>query len=61
MSYDLAGRVTSREVTTLGTGFDNAVDRLETDYDSRGHMSYARSKSTGRTILGEHSPTTAGE
>ena len=35
-TYDLAGRGTSRAVTTLASGFDGAVRRIETAYDSHG-------------------------
>jgi len=35
-TYDLAGRATSRAVTTLASGFDGAVRRIETAYDSLG-------------------------
>jgi len=37
-TYDLAGRATSRAVTTLASGFDGAVRRIETAYDSRGRV-----------------------
>ncbi|MBL8693272.1 MAG: hypothetical protein JNJ88_04170, partial [Planctomycetes bacterium] len=34
--YDTAGRETARKVTTLASGFDGAVRRLERSYDSLG-------------------------
>jgi RHS repeat-associated protein len=36
MAYDASGRLTSRAVSTLATGFDGAVRRIETGYDSLG-------------------------
>jgi RHS repeat-associated protein len=36
-SYDVVGRQTTDAVTTLGSGVDGAVRRLETAYDSAGH------------------------
>jgi RHS repeat-associated protein len=38
-SYDVLGRLTSDAVTTLGTGVDGAVRRMETVYDSHGNPS----------------------
>jgi YD repeat-containing protein len=35
-SYDVVGRITSDAVTTLGSGVDGAVRRLETAYDTGG-------------------------
>ncbi|MBL8235408.1 MAG: hypothetical protein JNL98_43335, partial [Bryobacterales bacterium] len=35
-AYDTAGRETARKVTTLASGFDGAVRRLERSYDSLG-------------------------
>ncbi len=32
--YDLAGRQTQRRVTTLASGFNGAIRRIETAYDS---------------------------
>ena len=37
-TYDSAGRETIRAVTTLGTGFDGAVRRVETAYTSLGQV-----------------------
>jgi RHS repeat-associated protein len=34
--FDTAGRTTEKRVTTLGSGFDGAVRRIETAYDSLG-------------------------
>ena len=36
MAYDASGRLLSRAVSTLATGFDGAVRRIETGYDSLG-------------------------
>src|SRR5215471_16269231 len=36
-SYDVLGRVTSDAVTTLATGFDGSVRRIETAYDTQGN------------------------
>jgi RHS repeat-associated protein len=36
-SYDVLGRVTSDTVTTLGSGVDGAVRRLQTAYDTQGN------------------------
>jgi RHS repeat-associated protein len=36
-SYDILGRVTSDAVTTLGSGVDGAVRRIETAYDAQGN------------------------
>jgi RHS repeat-associated protein len=37
LSYDVLGRVVSDAVTTLGTGVDGAVRRIETAYDGQGN------------------------
>ena len=37
LSYDVLGRVVSDAVTTLGSGVDGAVRRIETAYDSQGN------------------------
>src|SRR5947208_11243235 len=37
-TYDVLGRVTSDAVTTLGSGVDGAVRRIETAYDSQGNV-----------------------
>ena len=36
VGYDVLGRVVSDAVTTLGSGVDGAVRRIETAYDSQG-------------------------
>ncbi|OWK38391.1 RHS repeat domain-containing protein [Fimbriiglobus ruber] len=36
-TYDVLGRVTSDAVTTLGTGVDGSVRRIDTAYDSQGN------------------------
>src|SRR5439155_1076979 len=36
--YDTAGRQTHKRVTTLAGGFDNAVLRISTTYNSRGRV-----------------------
>src|SRR5690606_3744355 len=36
-AYDVLGRITSDAVTTLGTGVDGAVRRIETAYDGQGN------------------------
>lgn len=38
-SYDVLGRLTSDAVTTLGTGVDGSVRRIEYAYDSQGNLS----------------------
>src|SRR5205823_8842949 len=37
LSYDVLGRQTSDAVTTLGTGVDGSVRRIETAYDTQGN------------------------
>jgi YD repeat-containing protein len=37
LSYDVLGRVVSDAVTTLGSGVDGAVRRIETAYDAQGN------------------------
>ena len=37
LSYDVLGRVTADTVTTLGSGVDGSVRRIETAYDSQGN------------------------
>ncbi len=37
LSYDVLGRVTSDAVTTLGSGVDGSVRRVETAYDTQGN------------------------
>src|SRR5262249_36909893 len=37
LTYDVLGRITSDAVTTLGSGVDGAVRRLETAYDTQGN------------------------
>src|SRR5205823_10754962 len=37
LSYDALGRTVSDAVTTLGTGVDGAIRRLETAYDAQGN------------------------
>ncbi len=37
LTYDVLGRVTADAVTTLGSGVDGAVRRIETAYDGRGN------------------------
>ena len=36
-SYDILGRITSDAITTLGSGVDGAVRRIETAYDTQGN------------------------
>jgi len=36
-SYDIVGRITSDAITTLGSGVDGAVRRIETAYDTQGN------------------------
>jgi len=38
-SYDVLGRLTSDAVTTLGTGVDGSVRRIQYGYDSQGNLS----------------------
>lgn len=44
--YDLLGRLTQDRVTTLGTGVDGAVRRIETTYEVRGLMEQINSLSS---------------
>ncbi|MFL5244587.1 MAG: RHS repeat-associated core domain-containing protein [Gemmataceae bacterium] len=37
LTYDILGRVTSDAITTLATGFDGAVRRIQTAYDTQGN------------------------
>jgi len=37
LTYDILGRVTSDALTTLATGFDGAVRRIQTAYDTQGN------------------------
>jgi YD repeat-containing protein len=37
LSYDVLGRVVSDQVTTLGSGVDGSVRRIDTAYDGRGN------------------------
>lgn len=39
MAYDASGRLLSRAVSTLASGFDGAVRRIESAYDSLGRRS----------------------
>ena len=54
-SYDLLGRPTSDAITTLGTGVDGTVRRLETAYNSAGQASLFTSYDapSGGTILNQ--------
>jgi YD repeat-containing protein len=36
-AYDVLGRLTSDQVTTFGMGVDNAVQRIDTAYDTQGN------------------------
>jgi YD repeat-containing protein len=38
-TYDANGRQTARKVTTVGSGFDNAILRIATTYDTLGRTS----------------------
>jgi RHS repeat-associated protein len=44
--YDVLGRLTSDQVTTLGSGVDGAVQRLDTAYDTQGNPYLFTSYST---------------
>jgi len=37
LTYDILGRVTSDAITTLATGFDGAVRRIQNEYDTQGN------------------------
>ncbi|MFL5246024.1 MAG: RHS repeat-associated core domain-containing protein [Gemmataceae bacterium] len=37
LTYDILGRITSDAITTLATGFDGAVRRIQTAYDTQGN------------------------
>ena len=37
LTYDILGRVTSDAITTLATGFDSAVRRIQTSFDTQGN------------------------
>jgi RHS repeat-associated protein len=55
LSYDILGRVTSDAVTTLGSGVDGAVRRLDTAYDSQGtpHLFTSYADTAGTTIVNQ--------
>jgi YD repeat-containing protein len=53
--YDVLGRLTSDQVTTLGNGIDGAVQRIDTAYDTQGNPYLFTSYSTaaGTTIVNQ--------
>jgi RHS repeat-associated protein len=53
--YDVLGRPTSDQITTLGTGVDNAILRIDTAYDTQGNPYLFTSYSTtaGTTIVNQ--------
>jgi RHS repeat-associated protein len=54
-SYDVLGRLTSDQVTTLGSGVDGTVQRIDTAYDTQGNAYLLTSYSTpaGTTIVNQ--------
>jgi RHS repeat-associated protein len=54
-TLDVLGRVTSDAITTLATGFDNAVLRIDTAYDTQGNQYLVSSYSaaTGGTLVNQ--------
>ncbi len=55
LSYDVLGRVVSDAVTTLGSGVDGAVRRIETAYDSQGnaYLLTSYSAATGGSVVNQ--------
>jgi YD repeat-containing protein len=55
LSYDVLGRVVSDQVTTLGSGVDGSVRRIDTAYDGQGNAYLITSYSTtsGSTIVNQ--------
>jgi RHS repeat-associated protein len=53
--YDVLGRQTSDQITTLGSGVDNAILRIDTAYDTQGNAYLFTSYSTtaGTTIVNQ--------
>jgi len=47
LSYDVLGRIVSDAVTTLGSGVDGSVRRIETTYDGQGNVSTVTSYDAG--------------
>src|SRR6202022_563751 len=54
-SFDVLGRKTSDAVTTLATGFDNSVLRLETAYDTgdRPYLFTSYNAASGGSIVNQ--------
>src|SRR5690606_11031503 len=52
-THDLLGRLTLDDVTTLGTGVDGTVRKLETSYNDQGLPLLLTSKSSGGTVLNQ--------
>jgi RHS repeat-associated protein len=54
-SYDVLGRLTSDAVTTLGTGVDGSVRRIQYAYDSQGNLSLvtAYNAASGGSIVNQ--------
>jgi YD repeat-containing protein len=52
-TYDNGGRVIVREATTISSGFDSRVARIETSYNSRGKVADVLQKDSGGTVLDE--------
>jgi RHS repeat-associated protein len=55
LSYDVVGRVVSDAVTTLGTGVDGSVRRIETAYDGQGnpYLITSYSAASGGSIVNQ--------
>jgi len=53
LTYDLAGRLTAQTVSTVGSGFDNAVRRIGTTYTSLGQVNEVTqySDTAGSTVV----------
>src|SRR5205823_1692223 len=54
-SYDVLGRLTADTVTTLGSGVDGAVRRIEYGYDAQGNQSTITSydAATGGNVVNQ--------
>jgi RHS repeat-associated protein len=55
LTYDVLGRITSDAVTTLGSGVDGAVRRIETAYDGQGnpYLITSYNASSGGSIVNQ--------
>ncbi|MGH9205538.1 MAG: hypothetical protein ACRD1G_03105, partial [Acidimicrobiales bacterium] len=54
-SYDVLGRQTSDQVSTLGTGVDGTIRRIDTSYDGQGNvfLTTSYSSTAGTTIVNQ--------